>query len=343
MVIRAPDVDEAAVPAPVFIIVVGNIRCEIGRDTVVAENDAILVVAVVRRAQPDRSVLLICRAAFEEHVHNAPHSFGMQRALAVPAIERHAEIRKILLKCRELLTIRDILKQLQTVLLGKGKILVPVTVDDALRRLHNIRPVVAVLGELHGLSQQFQIARIHRHGKQIHLIARIVDIVLAVHGITRRAQEFHKCRADCCPAPVPDVQRPCRIRTDILYLDARRAVGRQCAEFLPRRKHSAQCVRKHSLFEVEIEEAGTCDLRMIEPIAREAIPNRRSNLLRGLTKDTRRLHGKVRRKVAQFLFRGLFQKNRRQCRALGQNALRCSRFHGSYECLFNLLFYIHLD
>ena len=85
----------------------------------------------------------------------------MERTLAEPTVKRHTEIRQILLERRKLLAIGNVLEKLKALLLGHGKIFISLTIDDALRSLHDIRTMVAVLGELHRLAEEFQIARIY--------------------------------------------------------------------------------------------------------------------------------------------------------------------------------------
>ena len=267
----------------------------------------------------------------------------MERTLAVPAVKGHTEVRQILLKCRQFLAIGDILKQFQALILGKCKVLVPLAVNDALRRLHNVRPMIAVIGKVHLLAEEFQIACIDRHGKEIHLIPRIVDVILTVHRIARRTQEIYECRADRRTTPVPDVERSRRIRTDVLHLYARCIVRRQCTIRLTCGKNGTQRIGDHRLFEVEIEESRTCNLRMIEPVSGQMLLDRCRNLLRRPTKDACRLHRKIRRKIAKLLFRRFFEKNRGQRTALRQLPCRHSRIHGTDERLLYLLFDIHLD
>ena len=121
----------------------------------------------------------------------------------------------------------------------------------------------------------------------MHLVARIVDIVLALHRIACRPQQRHQCRADRRTAPVPDVQRSRRIRADVLHLDRRRILRRQCTIGLPRTQNPTQGICHHIFFEIEIEEARSCHLRMIEPCARKMGTERLRDLLRRLTKDAR--------------------------------------------------------
>ena len=343
VMIRPPDVDEPAEAARVLVVMIGDIRGKIRRYTVVAEDHTILVIPVVRRAQPDRTVLLIGGAAFEQHIDDAAHCRRMERALTEPRIERHTEVCEILAKCGEFLAIGNVLELFQTLLLGQSEIAIPVTVDDALCRLYDIRTVVAILREQHLPSKEFQIACIHRHGEQMHLIARIVDIVLALHRIACRPQQRHQSRADRRTASVPDVQRSRRIRADVLHLDRRRILRRQCTVGLTRTQNPTQGICHHIFFEIEIEEARSCHLRMIEPCACEMSTKRLRDLLRRLTKDACRLHRKVRGEIAQRLIRRLLQKNGGKCAALRQLSRRRSGLHGTKQCLLNLLFDLHLD
>ena len=142
---------------------------------------------------------------------------------------------------------------------------------------------------------------------------------------------------------MPNVERPRRIGADVFNLNVPCLLRGQLPILLSRGKYGTQRIGEHGLFKVEIEETGSCDLRMIEPIAHEMLFDCRCNLLRGLTKDTRRLHGKVCRKISKLFFRRLLQKNTRQCTALRQLSFGFRCLHGTHDRLLNLLFDIQLD
>ena len=66
---------------------------------------------------------------------------------------------------------------------------------------------------------------------------------------------------------------------------------------------------EHIALEIEIDEARPCDLRMIEPIAFDARDELLSNLAWIHAEDTRRLHGEIRGKIAEPLFRRHFEQD----------------------------------
>ena len=57
----------------------------------------------------------------------------------------------------------------------------------------------------------------------------------------------------------------------------------------------------------EIDEAGTCDFRVVEPGIIHAVDDGLGDELRCLMGDTGRLHGDVAGEIAEFLLRGYFQ------------------------------------
>ena len=189
----------------------------------------------------------------------------MKRALTEPAIECHPKIRQIFSQNRELLFIGNVLELLQPLLFGQGEIAIPIPVNDALCCIDDVRTVIAVLWKYNLLSESFKIARIHRYGKQIHLLPRIVDIIFTLDLIACRTQQLHQCRANRRTASMSDVEGTRRIRTDVLYLYRRQIFRRKRAIVLPCTENVAQRICNHIFLEIEIKKAGTCHLCMIKP------------------------------------------------------------------------------
>ena len=303
VMIRAPDIDDTAEPALVLIMVVGDIRGEVRRHAVIADDHAILVIAIGRGFQPKGAVFLIDIAVILQDLHGFFDRVRMQRALAEPVVERHIELLEVFLEDRELLMIGEILEDIQALLLIHLQVFVAILVDDTLRRDFDILAMVAILRELDILPQQLQIARIHRLREDIHLVTGIVDIVLAFNRVARRAQQVHERRARCRAAAMADMQRPRRIGAHIFHLDFRHILGRQLAELLPRLEDLRKRIVQHIALQVEIQKTGACDLCMVEPVPLNAVGQLLSNLARILMEHACRLHGKVRGEITELLLR----------------------------------------
>ena len=267
VMICPPNIDERPVATPIFIIMVGNIRCKIGWLAVCTKNDPVLIITIVRRAEPNGAILLVRRSAREENIHHVANSLRMKGTLTEPSVKSHTEIRKILSERCKLLTIGNLLKNLQAFFLGQGKIFLPITVNDALCRFDNICAMIAVLREYDILPEKLQIARIYGMRQKLHLIACIIHVVFAVNCTTGCTQEIHERRAYRSAAPMSYMERPCWIRTDIFDLNARPSLLWQCTIVLSCRENGTQRICKHCIFEVKIEESRPSSLRMIEPVS----------------------------------------------------------------------------
>ena len=250
----------------------------------------------------------------------------MERALAEPFVERHVERGEILLQLCKLFLQGNLLEGGEALFLAQREILLAVRFHDALRRVDDVRAVVAIFRKGRLLAQQFQVARVDRCREVVDLIARIVDVVFAVNRIAGRSQEIDEGAADRCAASVPDVQQACRIRAHIFDHDARRIFLRQVETRLALFVYMTKQIIEHIALEVEIDEARPCDLRMIEPVALDARYKLLGNLLRIHAKDARRLHGEVRCKITKLFVRRHFEQDvgKFSCRkhAVGDRLLR---------------------
>ena len=84
----------------------------------------------------------------------------------------------------------------------------------------DIVALVAVGRKGHGLAAQVEVAQVDAGREDIHLPAGIVDVVLAVHVVTDRAQQVGDGRPVGRTAAVADMQGAGRIGRDELHLDA---------------------------------------------------------------------------------------------------------------------------
>ena len=155
VMICPPDVDEMREAALQLVPMVGDVRCKVRRHAVVTYDDAILVVTVIRRAQPQGAVLVVDLSLLLERLTSVAHGLGMERALAEPFVERHVERGEILLQLCKLFLQGNLLEGGKALFLAQREILLAVRFHDALRRVNDIRAVVAVFGKGRLLAQQF--------------------------------------------------------------------------------------------------------------------------------------------------------------------------------------------
>ena len=98
------------------------------------------------------------------------------------------EALEVLLEDGQLLVVGEVLEDIEALFLTEREVLVAVAVDDALRRIDDVLAVVAVLRERDLLAEQLEVARIDGAREVVHLVAGIVDVVLALDRIARCTQ-----------------------------------------------------------------------------------------------------------------------------------------------------------
>ena len=91
---------------------------------------------------------------------------------------------------------------------------------DVPRQIDEVSAVVALLGHLRVAAHDLQVARLHRRREQIHLQARVVEVVLALHDLAGGLQRPGQRVAQRRVPRVSDVQRPGGVRADELHLHA---------------------------------------------------------------------------------------------------------------------------
>ena len=87
----APQIDDAVEATLKFIAVISNISSEIGGHTIVADNNAVLVIAIGGRVEPQGAVLFINTALLLQ-IFAGLLNFAaiMQRLLAEPYVKGYA-------------------------------------------------------------------------------------------------------------------------------------------------------------------------------------------------------------------------------------------------------------
>ena len=219
VMVRAPDVDDQVEAALELVVVVGDVRREIGGVAVALAQHAVLVVAQLGGPEPERAVSFKAHArggqVGEGLVHLAVRHQGFFRE---PDVVAHAEGRKVLPDGGKDVAHAALLADLHGLGLGEvqdGGVVgqhVAGDVDDV------VAPVVIFrLG--HVLSGQL-LEPVPDGGPQDeHLAARVVDVILGLHVIARLLQDADQGVAQGRAPAVADVQRAGGVGGHVLHLD----------------------------------------------------------------------------------------------------------------------------
>ena len=294
VVVCAQKVDAAGVAAVELVLVVGDVRREVGVGAVCLDEHAIFVVAEVRGAEPRGAVLLVDEAQLVELCDGLGDNglpclvFGVQGALGEPHVEVQPEVREHVLVVAEDGVVGHVHEGCLA-LLGAGlHPLEALLADDLDGDVDDVGACVAVFGELgavlirvsddvivglgagHALLHEggdLQVAARDRLGEDVHLVAGIVDVELAGDLV---AGEFHDAAqgvAQGCPAAVAQVHGAGGVGRDELDVDlgalAHGAAAKAAALLADAAEHALQsCVG-----EAQVDEAGSGDLDGAQQLA----------------------------------------------------------------------------
>ena len=128
------------------------------------------------------------------------------------------------------------------------------------RDLRQVLALVALGGQRDGLAQRLQIARLQALAEDAHLAARIVEVVLHLHGVAERGQDVGHRAADHAVARVADGQRAGRVGADALDLRALAAPDVQREDLFARRDDRVNLRQQPGLVQPNVEEARRRDL-----------------------------------------------------------------------------------
>jgi hypothetical protein len=205
-------------PAGALVQIVGQVSREIGGLTVGLDDDPVLVVPEIRRAQPHRALPVEDHAALAQPLDGPGHGPRLVQGLLV---EEHVEIgtelvqRGLDLLEHQLYAARA--EDLPSLGLGQCARIrlarLNALVDHRPRNVLDVLAAVAVGRDLtaHRAGQK-------GIGEVVDLIAVIVEVVLAHHLGAREGQDPSQSVADGGPPGMPDVQRPGRIGRDVLQI-----------------------------------------------------------------------------------------------------------------------------
>ena len=234
---------------------VADVGGEVGRLAVRAEDDPVLVVAVRRRAEPDRAVLLVDVSALAQALDRARDpALVVEARLARPDVEMDAEGLETRLDAFADATGGPSTELAVGVGAGLGRCR-PEVGRQLGGEVVDVVALVAALG--HRLAPP---QRRDRRSQVADLTARVVEVVLARHllpaGLEHAAREIADERA----ARVPDVERPGRVGRHELDIDRARTdrrdpppAGRVGEDRRDRRFERA-------VAQADVEEAGRGDL-----------------------------------------------------------------------------------
>ena len=209
MVVGAEEREQAVVAAGDLVGVVGDVAREVGVGAVALLDDAVLVVgALVPRDEEQRAVLPHEVAALLElGERDGDEPPAVERLLAEPDVERDVEVREGLLDAAE--ACRDPGSPRSIQLDAGPRERVPVAVErrrvdlpEAARELADVRRPVAPLGRGSPLGRREDAL-----GEEPHLVAEVVDVVLARDAVARRLEQARDGVAEDGAAGVADVQR----------------------------------------------------------------------------------------------------------------------------------------
>ncbi len=240
VMVGAPDVDDTRITALQLVHVVGDVGSEVGLLAVFAHHHPVLLITEFGGAKPERALLLVDVAAGLEALDGLVHDAAFREGtLREPFIVFHPEFLQVLADVGEN-GIESLVEQFTVALrpqqlLGASNQGIDVFFLVTARRriggnvaqhlLGSERPVVAVVaveggtdvpdivtlvtvageGQLH--ASQFQVTQVDTGGEDIHLPARIIDVVFTVHVETHGTQQVRHRGAIGGAAAVAHVQR----------------------------------------------------------------------------------------------------------------------------------------
>jgi len=280
--------------------VVGDVGGEVGLDAVLADHDAVLVVAELGGAEPGGAVLDVEPALLAKPLERAVDRAAVgERLLAGPDVEVHSEAVEVAADVREhrvaaehrqvlpgglaeqraaardhrvdvlvLVAVGRIGRQVREHLGGGA----PQRLADAraqcVRHRQHVVAAIAVGRERQRLAAGLEVADPQARGQDLHLPSGVVDVVLAPDRVARGLEDPRQRVAIGGLAAVTDVHRAGRVSRHEFDQHAmrlrQRAAAPACAEFV----HAREFLQVQVLGEPEVDEAGAGHLGLLEQRAR---------------------------------------------------------------------------
>ena len=126
--------------------------------------------------------------------------------------------------------------------------------------LHNLRDGLLHRAGLLRESRHLQIARHHRGSELVHLAARVVNVELARHVISRKLQHPRHGIPKCRPAPVAQMHGPCGVGRDELEVHSHALARVPAPEVRAACPHVGKDLLQRRVRQAQVHETRTCHL-----------------------------------------------------------------------------------
>ena len=206
MVVGAPDVDEPVIAALELVVVVGDVRGEIGQAAVGLAQHAVLVVAQGLGGEPEGTVLVEGVPGFGQGVEGGLDGAALHQGLfREPVLVFHAEVGQVGLDAVQDLVHGAFVAAVLTGLVfhvGQAGVFGQHLAGD----VDDVAAAVVVLRPFHGTAGQFLHAQPHGKAQDAHLATGVVDVVFGLHVEAGLAQQAGQAVAHGGAAAVAHVQ-----------------------------------------------------------------------------------------------------------------------------------------
>ena len=206
MVVGAPDIDQVIESAAEFLGHISDIGREVGRAAVRTDDDAVLVVAEGRRAEPQRAVLFEEMTGGPQTPDRPLHPpIGMEGGLGRPDIEVDAETLQAGLDRGSHPECRPVADDLVRIGPGRGRLSKDL-VGKVPRELTDVQAVITIVGDRLAMSKSDD-----GRPEVRDLAATVVEVVLARDALPARLQDPAQQVADERAARIADGERAGRV------------------------------------------------------------------------------------------------------------------------------------
>jgi hypothetical protein len=297
MVVGTPDVDEVVEAAAELLGHVADVRGEVGRLAVRADDHAILVVTEGGRTEPQRAVLLVDVAMLAQPIDRTVHpALRMESPLAGPHVEAHAEAGETGLDALADPCGRPATEDVRSVGIRCGR-LGPHRVRDLEREVAHVLAVIPVLGQ--GLVAP---DREHACAEITNLGTCVVEVVLARHTLAAGLEDTSEQVADECASGVADVQRAGRVGRHELDVHGAGSDRLDAAPGVRGAEHPVDLALQCMVRQAEVDESRRRDLNGRKRRCRGILGDLALELRRQGGRDRERRHsagsGQLHREVA---------------------------------------------
>ena len=308
VVVRALHVDDLRVAALELGHVVGHIGHEVGERAVLLAHDAVLVVAVLGGAQPQRAAFFKRLAGGHQALDGIFHAAAaVQAAFQVVVVEAHAkglQVQVLFVPQVGHGELADAVDVVRVAAGGEGAVVgvhgllggeVGGDVGDVLAVVGRFRP--ARVARLQALQ-----AALRRRGQGADLHTGVVVIELAVHRPALRGKQVADGIAQGSLTAMTHMQRPCRVGRHKLHHHAL-AIGRLPAKGLACMEHLADHLLPGRRQQADVQEARASNFDGLHPACecrrgQQSVAQGLRQLSRVLLERLGQLHGSSAGQVA---------------------------------------------